>query len=150
MSVPASSKTTIDNLPASVSRQYAQNELAIKESPFFHDISKVSGQTSPQVAVLQPTKDSHLESLTGLLGRKSSLAVYTRPDADLSSSVFSYAVFPELTSKDAPLILDNLESLKKQETEHLVEPVQNAVKLLSQLNKMSSDVFTSCRILKRG
>lgn len=150
MSVPSSTKTTIDNLPASVSKQYAQTELAIKESSIFHDISRVSGQTSPQIAVLQPSQESQLDNLTGALGRKSSLAIYTKPEIDLSSSVFSYAVFPELTAKDTPIILDNLESLKKQDTQNSIEPVQKAVQLLTQLNKMSSDVFTNCRILKRG
>lgn len=150
MSVPASSKTTIDNLPASVSKQYAQNELAIKESPFFHDIAKVSSQTNPQIAVLQPSQESHLENLTGILGRTSFLAIYTKPESDLSSSLFSYTVFPKLTSQEVPIILDNLESLKKQHAPASIEPVQNALKLLCELNKMSSDVFTSCRILKRG
>lgn len=150
MSIPASSKTTIDNLPASVSQQYARNDLAIKESPFSNDISRVSGQTSPQIAVLQPSQESQLENLTGVLGKKSPLATYERPQAELNSNIFSYAVFPQLTSKDTPLILDNLANLKQKDDKAPVEPVQQAVKLLAQLNKMAGDVFTNCRILKRG
>lgn len=150
MSVPASSKTTIDNLPASVSQQYARNDLAIQESPFSYDITHVSGQNSPQIAVLRPSQESHLENLTGVLGRKNPLATYQQPQTKLNSNTFSYAVFPTLTSKDTPLILDNLERLKQNNQPALIQAVQNAVQLLASLNKMSLDVFTGCRSLLEG
>lgn len=150
MAIPTSTKTTIDNLPSSVSQQYAKNDLAIKESPFYQDISRVTGQTSPQVAVIQPAIESQLDNLTGSLSKKNSVALYTEPKTDLGSSIFSYSVFPALTSKDTPLYLDNLERIKNPETVSKVTPIENAIRLLGQLNKMSMDINSSCNVLKRG
>ena len=150
MAIPSSSKTTIDNLPPSVSERYAKNEIAIKESGFYQDIATTQSQMRPQVPVLAPIQESQLETLTGSLGKTSSLALYDAPSQDLAASVFTYSVFPKLEGKDTPIILDSLERLKTKETSHIIEPVQNAVKMLETLNNLSTAVFTNSKALYRG
>lgn len=150
MAIPSSSKTTIDNLSPSVSQQYAKNANAIQESSFYRDIAATQSQLHPQVPVHAPIQESQLETLTGVLGKTSSVAIYDAPSQDMTGSVFTYSVFPKLEAKDTPILLDSLERLKTKDTSHMIEPVQNALKTLETLNNLSAAVFTNSKALYRG
>lgn len=148
MSIP--SKATIDNLPPSVSERYAVDEL-IKTSPgFYQQISSISPQTRPQIAVFEPLESSQLESLTGALGKAHTLAYYAMPRGEYSSDIFSFGVFPTLLEKDKELIMNKLDSLANSTNADDVGKIKSAVHMLSDLNQMGLDTFARARQLKQG
>jgi hypothetical protein len=148
MSIP--SKTTIDNLPPSVSQRYAAEELSTKGSKFFQEISNVVPTARPQIAVLAPAQESQLEALTGFLGKTHSLALYTEPDTTLDQNVFTHTVFPSFSQKDKDQIESGLQNLKNDQNSPIVNKVLTGIATLSDLNKLGDAAFANCRRLKQG
>ncbi len=143
-------KTTIYELPTSVSQRYAQDEIS-KNSSIYQDISSTNASMRPQVAVLAPAQESHLAELTGVLGKTQSLALYEAPPVEgVTEEVFSYTVFPALLEKDVSLFNDKLSVLSKETNNQEVNKVIEAISTLSKLNSMGMDAFTHCRLLKKG
>lgn len=147
MSIP--SKTTIDNLPPSVSERYAANEISIK-TKFYQEIASPLAQARPQVAVLAPIQESQLEQLTGFLGKTHSLALYQAPSLDLTQDVFTHTVFPAFLDKDRTSVMEKLEALKTEANSDEITKILQAITTISDLNQMGSSAFARCRQLKQG
>lgn len=149
MSIP--SKTTIDNLPSSASQRYATDEISIKGSKFYQDISSVAPSASPQVAVVTPIQASQLETLTGgSLHEITRISIIEKPPANLEQNVFTHTVFPAFYQKDKELVESKLQNLITDSTRSSVDKVLKGLSTISDLNKMGDDAFANCRRLKQG